>query len=411
MDWIEEKIEQMRISLQEKSLIKSLVCYLCIGMAGVGTLYWITRNLCLAWMEVISIRYQTGISFHSAMGIWKGSSIGNKEELLLMLANFLNIYGLYIYTLICFILVGKIFLEKKIKPAIDAITRGMKYMNLGDYSHEIAWHSRDEMGMLCEEMEQMRKNLLKEKREKWKQQEEQRKINAAFAHDLRTPLTVIRGYTEFLQKYVPKGRVNEEMLLEKLAAMHEQEERLLRFSATMTTIQNMEKWEISGKWYKVSELMRQFHDVIQGIGQNTDKDICLYTEIPEQKLLLDRNLLMEVFENLLSNAIRYSRKNICVVTSLNGNEFTVFVKDDGQGFSHRALRSGMDTYFSEEENNGDHFGIGLSICRMLCECHGGRLTLQNSMKQGAISAASLTVGTENERASDCNSCNPRLDSL
>ena len=54
----------------------------------------------------------------------------------------------------------------------------------------------------------------------------------------------------------------------------------------------------------------------------------------------------------------------------------------------------MDTYFSEEENSREHFGIGLSICRMLCENHGGRLTLQNSVKQGAISAASLTVGTE-----------------
>ncbi len=393
MDWLEEKMEQMRIFLQEKSLVKSLVCYLCIGMVGVVTFYWITRNMCLAWMEVISKRYQTSITF-SSLNIWKGNSVGNTERWMLIMVNFLNEYCLYIYTLICFITVGKIFLEKRIKPAVEEITRGIKYINLGDYGHEIAWYSQDEMGMLCREMEQMRKNLLREKRDRWRQQDEQRKINAAFAHDIRTPLTVIQGYTEFLQRYVPKGRVSEELLLEKLADMHEQEERLFRFSTTMTTIQNIDKWDISGAWYKVSEILGQFHAVIQGVSHSQDKEICLHSAIPEQKLLLDQNLLMEVFENLLSNAVRYAYKHIWVEAVLVDHEFTVFVRDDGQGLSERALRSGMDTYFSEEENSREHFGIGLSICRMLCENHGGRLTLQNSVKQGAISAASLTVGTE-----------------
>ena len=66
MDWIEEKTEQLRNYLQEKSLVKALVCYLCIGMTGVLALCWITRNLCQAWLEVISRRYQEGIIAHGA---------------------------------------------------------------------------------------------------------------------------------------------------------------------------------------------------------------------------------------------------------------------------------------------------------------------------------------------------------
>ncbi|MEY8389929.1 HAMP domain-containing sensor histidine kinase [Lachnospiraceae bacterium 45-W7] len=398
MDWIEEKIEQLRISLKEKSLVKALVCYLCIGMAGVLTLCWITRNLCQAWVEVISRRYQESMILHSAGAVkwYVCESAGGREELLLNLANFLEQYCLYLYSLFCFCLVGTLFLEKKIKPAINAVAQGIKYINLGDYGHEVAWSSQDEMGLLCREMEQMRKALLKGKRNQWRQQEEQRKINAAFAHDIRTPLTVIRGYTEFLQKYIPQGKVSEEMLLDKLAAIHEQEERLLRFSATMSTIQKIEKWEISGNWHRVSELIGQMESVIEGISQNAEKVITLHTQVVEQKLLVDKNLLIEVFENLLSNAVRYACKHICVQVVLHGTELTVFVRDDGPGFSDRALRSGMDTYFSEEENSGDHFGIGLSISRMLCENHGGSLTLQNSVEQGAICAAVLAVGTEGE---------------
>lgn len=393
MDWIEEKIEQMQVSLQEKSLVKSLICYFCIGMTGVGTLYWITRNVCLAWVEVIARRYQQSIVFHTT-GFVEFQGIRNKEKFLLTLVNLLNQYGLYIYTVLCICVVGKIFLERKIKPAVKAMTQELKYINLGDYGHEIAWHSRDEMGEICAELEQMRKNLLKSKREQWKLQEEQRKINAAFAHDIRTPLTVIKGYTEFLQKYVPKGRVSEELLLQKLAAMQEQEERLLHFSTTMTTIQNIEKWEISGNWYKISDIMGLLDAVVQGIRQNTDKEICVHTQITEQKLLLDKNLLLEVFENLLGNAVRFAKAQIWVEAALHNNEFTLFVRDDGPGFSDRALRRAMEAYYSEEENSKEHFGIGLSICRMLCENHGGRLTLLNSVEQGAVSAASIIVGTE-----------------
>lgn len=395
MDWIEENIEKIRISLQEKSLVKALVCYLCIGMLGVGALYWVTRNLCLAWTEVVAFRYDRAITFHSlGEGVWSWRGVGGKEKLILTFVNFLYNSCLYLYLLICFALVGKIFLEKKIKPAVSAITQGLHYINMGDCSHEITWRSQDEMGALCKEFEQMRKTMLKMKRDQWKQQEEQRKINAAFAHDIRTPLTVIQGYTEFLQKYVPRGKVTEEMLLEKLETMHQQEERLLRFSTTMTTIQKMEKWELSGSWQRVSQIMDQLGAVVQGISQNVDTKINLNTKIPEQNLLLDVNLLTEVFENLLNNALRYAVQMIQVEVALSGSDFTLFVKDDGPGFSDQALRSGVDTYFSEEQDSMEHFGIGLSVCKILCENHGGCLTLSNSIKQGAISAATLSVGVE-----------------
>ncbi len=101
---------------------------------------------------------------------------------------------------------------------------------------------------------------------------------------------------------------------------------------------------------------------------------------------------MEVFENLLSNGLRYARTSVQVYPVVQEKEFTVFVKDDGPGFSEKALLRGMETYFSEEENSREHFGIGLSVCRLLCENHGGSLSLQNSVSQGAIAAATLAAG-------------------
>lgn len=393
MDWLEEKTEQLWNFLQEKSLVRALIWYLCICTVGVIAAYWITRNLCLVWIEVLEKRQMQAEAYHSDPRLRAALTEQKSWEnfCLLVLKSF---YGacLYLYILAGFAAAGKIFLETRIKPPIAAITRGLNYINMGDYSHEIIWRGKDEMGFLCREMEQMRKEMLKNKKQQWRQQEEQRKINAAFAHDIRTPLTVIRGYTEFLQRYVPSGRVTEAMLMEKLNTMHEQEERLLRFSETMTTVQNIEKREPSGVWHSSGQVIRQLAAVVCGIGQNTELEIALEADLPEQELFLDLELLIEVFENLLSNAMRYAVRSIQAKAVLNGRELTVFVKDDGPGFSEKALRMGMDVYFSEEENSREHFGIGLSICRMLCESHGGSLSLQNSVEQGAIAAASLVTG-------------------
>ena len=142
MDWLEEKIEQLLTFLKDSSLVKALVWYLSIGMCGVGTFYWITRNICLVWIEVLSKRYDNIITTHSVRG-WNWFDIGGKGQLLLSMINFLYNCCLYLYILICFYIVGKLFLEKKIKPAIAAISQGMNYINMGDYSHEITWRGKD----------------------------------------------------------------------------------------------------------------------------------------------------------------------------------------------------------------------------------------------------------------------------
>lgn len=395
MDWLEEKTEQLRKILQDKSLVRALIWYLCISAVGVIAAYWITRNLCLAWIGVLEKRQNqalTNVYYWDPRLRASLAEQGNWEDFCLRILRFFYHSCLYLYILLGFAAAGKVFLETRIKPPIAAITRGLNYINMGDYSHEIVWQGKDEMSLLCGEMEQMRREMLKKKKDQWRQQEEQRKINAAFAHDIRTPLTVIRGYTEFLQKYVPGGRVTEDILMEKLNTMHEQEERLLRFSETMTTIQNIEKRELSCSWHSSRQIAGQLEAVIYGMRQNAGLQLILNADLPEKELFLDLNLLIEVFENLLSNALRYAVHTVQAKAVLKGRELTVFVKDDGPGFSEKALRMGTEAYFSEEENSREHFGIGLSICRMLCESHGGSLSLQNSVEQGAIAAAGLVTG-------------------
>ena len=169
------------------------------------------------------------------------------------------------------------------------------------------------------------------------EQESQRRINAAFAHDIRTPLTVLSGCTEFLQKYVPKGKVSEEKLLEKLAAMHHQEQRILEISKTMTQLHGQEAREVSGAWLEGRTFVQHIGTAARELAVEKKKTCRIAAQGIEGIFFADGGLIEEVFDNLVSNALRYAQSGITVEFVRKGEEFLIYVRDDGAGFSHPCL--------------------------------------------------------------------------
>ena len=80
------------------------------------------------------------------------------------------------------------------------------HIGRGELDFSCIYRSEDEMGELCDTFEQMRHQLAENQEKIEDLMEGQRRLNAAFAHDLRTPLTVLRGYTDFLSRYCPEGK-------------------------------------------------------------------------------------------------------------------------------------------------------------------------------------------------------------
>lgn len=391
MDWLEKKAEQAKQYLRDVSLLKSLLCYMLLGVIGALTVWVFTRNLCVGWIHVLSDTSMQENGGKVDESMLMESLLSTQASWAYRIVCFLYFYGLFFDIIIAVFLVCRAFLEYRIRPAIRAVEESAGYLAAGDYGHEISWYGGDEMGGLCRNFEYMRRQLVEEKKRQWQSEEEQRKINAAFAHDIRTPLTVIRGNTEFLQRYLPQGKVSEAMLREKLSAMRYQEERLLQFANTMTKLQKEESRQVCGAWVESGPLvtgmkenalaMAKIHKVACKVRQS---GIC-------GEIFVDAGLVEEVFDNLLSNAMRYAREQVTVDMVLEERKLSLFVRDDGTGFSAKALRSAAEPYFSEDKEDGEHFGIGLSIARMLCEKHGGYLQLVNSVDGGGIVSAVFSV--------------------
>ncbi len=89
--------------------------------------------------------------------------------------------------------------------------------------------------------------------------------------------------------------------------------------------------------------------------------------------IMDEMVVMEVLENLVSNALRYAltKVEITLDESEDGRKMIFYVQDDGPGFTREGLRQAVRPYYRDKEKaQGNHYGIGLYICKMLCEKHG-----------------------------------------
>jgi len=109
-------------------------------------------------------------------------------------------------------------------------------------------------------------------------------------------------------------------------------------------------------------------------------------------------LILEVFENMAGNAVRYAASGIMAEIAERGGVLSIAVADDGPGFAKEELeKAALPFYRGEGRDGGEggHHGLGLYICKTLCEKHGGELKIENLEEGGAKVTASFLCRVEN----------------
>lgn len=402
MDWLDEKAERLTKWVRNLSLRKALAVYIIICVLVVGTLYAVTMSFCDSWdryiwdfnVSTVEIGEQ-GEQFQAEYSI-NQPRLTLTERIVVNIIDFIQSWSIFIYSLCGIIGFSLLFYNHKLRQPLRILRDATGKVGSSDLDFEINYDCRDEMGELCRSFDLMRRQLIMNNQKMWDMMEEQKRLNAAFAHDLRTPLTVLRGYTDFLREYIPEGRIAEDKMLATLSTMSGHIERLERYSNTMKEIYSFEEIEV--KQTPVSrkqffESLKEYAELLNGRESITVMLTGTLTEAAEF-LYLDKSIVMEVFENLMSNALRYAGSEVQITVTVDEESklLQLSVADDGKGFSKEALIMAARPYYTEgRDKQSAHFGIGLYISRLLCEKHGGRLTFANRLEQGAIAAASFRI--------------------
>ena len=298
----------------------------------------------------------------------------------------LNFYA-YIFPHMAYIcstfLAGLVYYKRKLKLPLRILKSGAERIANNDLNFQINYDVDDEFGHLCQAFEKMRSTHEESSKETWRQMEERKRLNASFSHDLRTPLTVLEGHLDILQKYSENGALSEEDISEIYSVMNIQLKRLSRYVASMSKLQSLEDIPISPRSTSSDELIKMLKNSAGIICVN--KSLTFETEIKNTSFEIDIEIVLQVFENLLVNAERYAKSRVSVNCKEKGKRLFISVSDDGKGFSTKDIKIATEPFFTtEEKSEGEHFGLGLNICKILCQRHGGGITVKNNKDGGAI---------------------------
>jgi len=203
------------------------------------------------------------------------------------------------------------------------------------------------------------------------------------AHDLRTPLTRLRGTAELALS----PSADPTAAREALADCMEESERVLAMLNTLMDITEAEAgmMKLARERVDLCQLAREVVELYQYVAE--ERRISIHAELPAQcGVNVDRNRIRQVFANLLDNAIKYTPENgnvTIIVRDEPGHAVAIF-RDTGIGIpsdEHEKIWARL--YRSDKSRSQRGLGLGLSLVKAVIEAHGGKVTVSSQVNAGA----------------------------
>jgi signal transduction histidine kinase len=270
----------------------------------------------------------------------------------------------------------------KLKQAADRIGEG----NLSEVV-DTGNHSSDEIGELCDSFEDMRQKLSDYANDKMRYEEENRQLISNISHDLRTPITTIKGYVEGIMDGVADTPEKQERYLKMIYSKANEMDALINELSLYTNINNN---AIPYEFHRVP-VKDYFGDCMEEVQatllsrnmQLTYNNACP----PEVKVIVDPDQLRRVINNIITNSIKYNDKEIGKVNidiREEDTEVVVDISDNGRGVDEESLPKIFDRLYradSARQSRGGS-GLGLAICKKIIEEHGGRIWARSKKGEG-----------------------------
>jgi predicted ribosomally synthesized peptide with SipW-like signal peptide len=278
-----------------------------------------------------------------------------------------------------------LLLSRRILGPVEALTAAARKMEKGDLHQRVSVESKDEIGELAHAFNAMADGLAR-------QEQLRRNMVTDVAHELRTPLSNIRGYLEAIKDGVATADQS------TIESLHEEAMLLSRLVEDLQELELAEAGQLRLVRQPVSpaEIIERAVSAAQPILQ--DKGLTLRVDVPASLPMIhaDPDRIGQVLRNLLSNAITHTPQGgeISVVARLTYGHVEVSVQDTGRGIPSKHLPHIFERFFRADRSRAratGGAGLGLAIVKQLVELHGGRVWAKSIQGKGSTFAFTLPV--------------------
>ncbi|GAB5614529.1 sensor histidine kinase [Faecalimonas hominis] len=387
---------KIKNTFQKMSLKKSLVMLAALCLGGVSILSIITilifsdmQQKILDTRPIVVTDYT--MKNHEGTGsettvvpqkyIYKELSKDN--QIYYWIVTILMVILPVIYIIAASLMVAKFYYKLKLQIPLQNLKNGMYHISQQDLDFQIQYTTDDELGKLCDTFECMRNEIHKSNCKMWDMLQERKALTASISHDLRTPITVVNGYLDYLEKSMERKMLTEELLQTTIKNMAGAMSRLERYVDCVKDIQKMEEIEIRKEQYNLKEIIADITREFSVLAAQYGRKLIIHDLSQDAFIETDKDMLSKILENIFDNALRFSTDKIVLSIDEKKDYICFSIQDDGVGFTAEELNSATSFFYSSPTNGGN-FGIGLSICKILCEKLGGNMCLGNNFDCGAI---------------------------
>ncbi|MGR3766298.1 sensor histidine kinase [Rossellomorea sp. NS-SX7] len=283
---------------------------------------------------------------------------------------------------ILFVIFGTKYL---VKP-ISTLTKATKSLSKGQFNVEgIDLNRSDELGVLSRSFSQMTRKL--------EQMEDMRReFISNISHDIQSPLSNIKGYTGLLESESIKPEDKKEYIaiingeINRLSSLTKQ----LLLLASLDRNEEMMKVQSFNVGKQLKELIRNYQWKVN------ERGIMIGYSLPDTEFKGDPALLLTVWENLLTNAIKYNKPNGSIDITMEKKEHTLSVlfEDTGIGMNSGETERIFDRFYrvdTARSRSIEGSGLGLSIVSTIVSLHGGQITVKSKERDGTAFIVELPL--------------------
>lgn len=283
---------------------------------------------------------------------------------------------------------------KKISHGADEIARG-------NLDYKIDYKSTNELGKTVDSFNEMRIRL-KESIEKQKRAEEERKIIVAgIAHDLRTPLTSVKGYAEGLADGIANTPEKQKIYVKTICESINATEKILDDLLTISRLE-LSGYELSKTDVTVKEFFDDGAEEIRQLLDTADFDFEYVNKCADStKICIDADRFSRVISNVISNSVKYANEDVKGKVSLIIDEYErsviIELSDNGIGVEKESLSKIFDTMYRTDPARtrvSQGSGLGLAVCKQIVELHSGSIWARSEEGEGLTIFISLPKKTE-----------------
>ena len=278
-----------------------------------------------------------------------------------------------------------IIISKHLTGPLSVLSSAARRLAGRDLGYRVPVVTGDEIGELAKAFNHMADSL--ERNEKLK-----RNLTADTAHELRTPLAILRGNLESLQEGVIAATP------EVIISLHDEVVRISRLVNELQDIGLADAGELhlSRREAPVEELVEKV--AMPFSGEAKYKNVNFTVDLPANlpAVHVDPDRIVQVLLNILGNALRYTPSGGKVTLSavLAGDNIVFSIKDTGPGIAPEDLDNVFERFYRSDKSRtraGGGTGLGLAIAKGLVEAHGGKIWAESRLKEGSIFSFTVPV--------------------